>query len=120
MKFLISSTVESERSVQDDAEIILLKPKKWLMYLSQTGSHRLSLILVNTSKHSEYIVLEAGEENIPVLQIMEEKLREFLRGSGLFVKQCNFSFTTAETGFTLGIIIPCMQLTSSEFVGSFV
>jgi hypothetical protein len=76
----INSSVESTRAEQDDVESIVLMPTEWLVYLPHTVGHRVSLVLMKTSKISDCIVFEARSENIPVLKMMEVKLREFLKG----------------------------------------
>ena len=79
MTLQINNPVDSGRAEQDCVETIVLK-QDWLVYLSQTVGHSVSLVLVRTTKLSECIVLEARNENIAVLKVMETKLRECLRG----------------------------------------
>ena len=74
------SKVERESIEEDFAESIALKPNKWLVYLSPTVSHNLSLVLVKASDPSQNIVFEARNGNIAELKKMEKKLRECLKG----------------------------------------
>jgi hypothetical protein len=76
----MSGSVESSRTEQDDSDILVLKPMEWLVYLPETVGHVVSLVLLKTSKLSNFIIFEARNENIAALKMMEAKIREFLKG----------------------------------------
>ncbi|XP_028395168.1 uncharacterized protein LOC114519263 isoform X2 [Dendronephthya gigantea] len=71
--------LESTNTKQVYNETKVLKPNEWLVYLPQTIGHTVSLVLMKSTNPAECVVFEARSENIPVLKMMEAKMREFLR-----------------------------------------